>query len=63
MSMNDNITLPPKKKKKETLFQLDFFFERGDFFLLHPHVLNVLGMQMRSCLHMQSSHVPTHVNE
>ncbi len=25
---------------------------------LHPHVLNVLCMQMRSCLHMQSSHVP-----
>ncbi len=25
---------------------------------LHPHVLNVLGMQMRSRLHMQSSHVP-----
>ncbi len=25
---------------------------------LHPHVLNVLGMQMRSHLHMQSSHVP-----
>ncbi len=25
---------------------------------LHPHVLNVLGMQMRSYLHMQSSHVP-----
>ncbi len=25
---------------------------------LYPHVLNVLGMQMRSSLHMQSSHVP-----
>ncbi len=25
---------------------------------LHPHVLNVLGMQMKSRLHMQSSHVP-----
>ncbi len=25
--------------------------------MLHPHVLNVLGMQMRSRLHMQSSHV------
>ena len=25
---------------------------------LHPHVLNVLGMQMRSHLHMQISHVP-----
>ncbi len=24
---------------------------------LHPHVLNVLGMQMRSRLHMQISHV------
>ncbi len=25
---------------------------------LHPHVLNVLGIQMKSRLHMQSSHVP-----
>ena len=25
---------------------------------LHLHVLHVLGMQMRSCLHMQISHVP-----
>ena len=25
---------------------------------LHPHVLNILGMQMKSRLHMQSSHVP-----
>ncbi len=32
--------------------------ERGQYTRLHPHVLNVLGMQMRSHLHMQSSHVP-----
>ncbi len=29
---------------------------------LHPHVLNVLGMQMRSHLHMQMSHVVYHLN-
>ena len=39
---------------QENGYQLEWDLKFG----LHPHVLNVLGMQMKSRLHMQSSHVP-----
>ncbi len=45
----------------QDLFNGDKIFQWCHFLgphQLHPHVLNVLGMQMRSRLHMQSSHVP-----